>query len=54
MERLTGAKAIHAAAKRKANRTMSDEAVNRSTRAQRAQRIKADAFDEIGRALSGR
>ena len=51
---IINAKAIHSAAKRKATRIANDASLNRSTARQRAQRIKADAFDEIGRALAGK
>lgn len=46
-ERAAQAKKIIAATKRKAAATMRDDAVNRSTRAQRAQRIKAEGFDQL-------
>jgi hypothetical protein len=43
---------IHRVARRKATLTERDETLNRSTRVQRAQRIKAQAFDEIGAILN--
>lgn len=54
-EELVGAARKHVAAtKRHATTIMGDGAVNRSTRAQRAQRLKAEAFDRLDEILRGR
>ena len=48
---IAAAKKVHAAVRRKVTAIMAEEETNRSTRAQRAQRLKAQGFDDIGRIL---
>lgn len=53
-ERATGAKKIVEKARRRARTIAANESLNRSTRQRHVLKAKADAFDEIEKALAGR
>jgi hypothetical protein len=48
---VTRARRHIASVRRQVSTILQEDGVNRSTRAQRAQRVKAEAFDELGRIL---